>query len=110
MCLVLIVVIKYHQHQSYDLWILWKYSSGTYRTTYNSAAAQSWDKQNNRMTSNLQMIEQTSASICLKNNIMDKTTMEPGMWMGVSEISALAEQSRTKLGYSCRCSKFISQL
>ena len=62
------------------------YSSGTYTsTTYNSAAAQqAMDNANNRMTSNLQMIEQTSASTLqgLKNNIMKKTTMEPGMWYG----------------------------
>ena len=62
------------------------YTSGTYTaTTYNSAAAQqAINNATNRTTSTLQNIEQTSAATLqnLKNNIIKKTTMEPGMWYG----------------------------
>ena len=62
------------------------YTSGTYTaTTYNSAAAQqAINNATNRTTSTLQNIEQTSAATLrnLKNNIIKKTTMEPGIWYG----------------------------
>ena len=59
---------------------------GTYSsTTYDSAAAQqAINAANNRTASNLQTIEQTSGATLenLRNNILKKTTMEPGMWYG----------------------------
>ena len=62
------------------------YTSGTYSaTTYNSAAAQqAINAASDRTTANIQNIQQSSAATLqnLKNNILKKTTMEPGMWYG----------------------------
>ena len=65
------------------------YNTNTYgnytATTYNSAAAQqAINEANNRTTANLQNIQRTSSASLknLKNSILKKTTMEPGMWYG----------------------------
>ena len=59
---------------------------GTYSsTTYNSAAAQqAMDAASDRAANNIQNIQRTSAASLksLKDNILKKTTMEPGMWYG----------------------------
>ena len=93
------------------------YSANTYGTytgtTYNAAAAsQAINAASDRTSSNLQTIQQTSGATLasLRNNILKKTTMEPGMWYGGAvrfEAPALEEDENRWYSLTIRLGKDV---